>query len=275
MSTKILFLDLDGTLLNDQKEITDPDRTALYDALAMGHRVVINTGRPLSGAIAQNKSLGLTKDGCYIVAFNGGMVYDPHREQVLFRQCIPMDTALKIIRLVDSFGLHVQAYDDENVLVEPHNDDDAILKYCQRVKVTYRVVEDFSAVLQDGTAKILAISHTDRPALEQLQTAIRETCPEVDCFFSCREFLEIVPKNVHKGNALRSLCHRLGFAEADSVAAGDEANDIAMLEAAGIGCAMANAVDSVKEIADYITQRDNNHGGVAEIVEKFLLSENK
>ena len=79
MNRKILFLDLDGTLLNSRREISKGNRAALEKALTLGHRVVINTGRPLKSALIQNRRLGLTMDGCYLIAFNGGILYDSYR----------------------------------------------------------------------------------------------------------------------------------------------------------------------------------------------------
>lgn len=74
-----------------------------------------------------------------------------------------------------------------------------------------------------------------------------------------------------KGAALVELCDRLGIGAADAAAAGDEANDVSMIRAAGLGVAMANAVPAAKEAADYVTQRDNNHDGIEEVIRKFML----
>lgn len=273
MNRKILFLDLDGTLLNDSKEISPGNRAALERALSQGHRVVINTGRPLESAIIQNRRLGLTREGCYLISFNGGMIYDPFREEVIYRQCLSAATARKIIALCDRRNIHVQTYDREKVLVEPRWEDEAVNCYCREILMEYRVVPDFSTGLTEDPPKVLAISYTDRAVLEMLQAEIAEAFPEVDCFFSCRAYLEIVPKGVNKGSAVQRLCSQLGMDVADSIAAGDAENDLGMLRAAGLGCAMANAVEAVKKNAGYVTEHDNNHDGVAEIVEKFLLGE--
>ena len=273
MNRKILFLDLDGTLLNSRREISKGNRAALEKALTLGHRVVINTGRPLKSALIQNRRLGLTMDGCYLIAFNGGILYDSYREEILYRQCLSMDTALAVSDLCSRRGLHVQTYDREQVLIEPRWEDEAVRRYCEKILMDYRVVPDFATGLTEAPPKVLAISYTDRPALEALQTEILAAFPEVDCFFSCQEYLEVVPRGVHKGSAIKMLCRRLGMDVADSIAAGDAENDLQMLRSAGLGCAMANAVEAVKQAAGYVTTRDNDHDGVAEIVDRFLLEE--
>lgn len=273
MRKKILFLDLDGTLLNDDRQISQGNRDALYAALEQGHRVVINTGRPLASAIQLNDQLGLTKDGCYLIAFNGGYIYDPFRKEIIYRQCLSIPHAVEMLELFDRNDVHVQTYDTEHVLVSPRWVDESVERYCKKVNMAYQVVPDFQTGLQEEPAKVLAISYTGRTALNRLEAQINSSYSDVEAFFSCKEYLEIVPKGVHKGNALIRLCNLLGMDVADSVAAGDEENDLAMLKAAGTGCAMANAVDAVKQVADYVTVNDNNHDGIAEIVYKFLLNQ--
>lgn len=273
METKILFLDLDGTLLNSRREISQGNRAALQRALAAGHRVVINTGRPLASAIKQNERLGLTQEGCYVISFNGGVIYDAYRKEVIYSQCLPLETAIAITRLCNEKNVHVQTYDREKVLIEPRWDDGQIQNYCNRILIDYKVIPDFTTGLLEAPPKVLAVSETDRPALEALQKDIPERFPEVDAFFSGVHLLEIVPKGVHKGTALRRLCGLLHIPVANSVAAGDEENDLTMLQAAGVGCAMANAVPAVKQSADYVTEHTNDQDGVAEIVEKFLMAD--
>ena len=95
---------------------------------------------------------------------------------------------------------------------------------------------------------------------------------KVEMYFSSREFLEVVPKGINKGNAVRAYCDMFHIPAANTVAAGDEQNDLPMILAAGVGCAAANAVDEVKAGADYVTENDNNHSAVAEIIRKFMLS---
>ena len=94
---------------------------------------------------------------------------------------------------------------------------------------------------------------------------------QVDCFYSSAFFLEAVAAGVNKGSAVERLCRMLDVPLSEAAAAGDEANDVSMIRAAGVGAAMSNAVPAAKEAADYVTERDNNHDGVAEIIRRFLL----
>ena len=268
MDRKILFLDLDGTLLNSSREVSPGNRAALEKALSLGHKVVINTGRPLHSAIIQNDRLGFHQEGCYVVSFNGGMIYDACREKIIYSRCLPLSTARSILTMCGALDIHVQTYDREDVLVEPRWDDALIRKYCARILMHYRVLPSFEEGLTEEPPKILAVSEENRPALETLQRELPERFDDVDCFFSAKHLLEIVPK---KGSALKRQCGLLDIPVENSVAAGDEENDITMLRAAGVGCAMQNAMESVKKAADYVTIHNNDQDGIAEIVEKFLL----
>ena len=93
MSTKVFFTDLDGTLLNDQKEITPGNQAAIDEALHRGHKVVITTGRPLASARIQAERLGLTKEGCYIVTYNGGQIYDPYHKRLYMENPFPVSSS--------------------------------------------------------------------------------------------------------------------------------------------------------------------------------------
>ncbi len=269
MGKKLLFLDLDGTLLNDEKQITEKNREALMGALDRGHRVVICTGRPLSSARIQNDRLGLTRSGCYIIAFNGGMVYDYEKQTPLFRQYIPTDTALEVMALCDRMGVHIQAYDDTFVLVDARNDNATAERYCAAALMEKRIIDLHKQL--HNPCKLLAIDFEDHQKLEKAKDAINaQFAGRVEAVFSTQAYLEIVPAGLNKGSSVVRLCEELNIAICDSIAVGDAENDLSMITAAGIGVCMANGLDSVKAAADYITTRDNNHDGVAEVVEKFL-----
>lgn len=269
---KILFLDLDGTLLNDDKQITPGNREALEKALALGHRVVITTGRPLASAKIQNERLGLTGQGCYIIAYNGGMIYDCGAGEAIYENYLPADVAIKAVRICNSIDVHAQTYDDTHILVEPNHNPTAVEKYSNFAGLPHRQVDTFEGNIGSSVPKVLVISYGDRPKLELAGKMLKEALKgQADCFFSSQSFMEVVTPGLNKGTAITRLCNMLNIPVEDSIACGDQENDLLMLKTAGVGVAMANAIDSVKEVADYITVNDNNHDGIAEVVEKFLL----
>ena len=271
MNKKLLFLDLDGTLLNDAKQITAGNRQALNGALERGHGIIIATGRPLKSAMDQARKLGLDRPGCYLIAYNGAVIYDWTKNQQIFFHPMPFCAVSRVFEKANAMGVHVQTYDAWQVVVEPRCDDDAVRRYCSMTGMEYRVVGAVPADLGEEPVKCLVIDYEKQTELLVMQQWIRENmAEEVACFFSCDQYLEVVPKGMNKGQAVKKLCAIAGVPIENAVAVGDAANDAAMIEAAGVGVAMANGTPDVKAIADYITEKDNNHDGIAEVVERFL-----
>lgn len=270
MKKHLLFLDLDGTLLNDKKEITPGNRAALNAALERGHGVIITTGRPLKSAMAHAKKLQLDKPGCYLVAYNGAVIYDWEKGAQMYNRSLSYEIINRVFDYVNTTGIHVQTYDTWDVLVERRCDNEIVRRYCDGT-IGFRVIEDVHTDLTEEPVKILVIDFDNKAALESIQTWVHTNMAEdVECFFSSNAYLEIVPRNIRKGEAVKMLCKLLDVPVANAVAVGDEANDLSMIVEAGIGVAMCNGIPTVKAAANYITHNDNNHDGVAEVVEKFL-----
>ena len=271
MKKRILFLDLDGTLLNDEKQITPGNRAALEGALERGHDMVITTGRPLKSAMNQAHVLGMDRPGCYLIAYNGAVIYDWAQNKQIFTRSLSFDAVHRVFDKANAMGLHIQTYDTWDVLVEQRCDDAAVRRYCGLIRMDFRVIADVRKDLTEEPVKCLIIDYDRQTDLLKIQDWITENMTEeVDCFFSCDQYLEVVPKGMSKGEAVKMLCAKLGVEIENAVAAGDAANDLSMIEAAGIGVAMANGTAQVKAAADYVTTHDNNHDGIAEVVERFF-----
>lgn len=272
MTPKILFTDLDGTLLTDDKKITPGNYQALMDALAAGHRVVITTGRPLKSALIQAEKLGLNGAGCYIIAYNGAMVYDCGAKQVIYELPLSLDALYAVVDEAARRGLYVQTYADEDVIVEPQNDGPIAARYCGLIDMDWRTVGSIRQEITKAPPKALVIEFEDRQKIEGMEQWIHDNLSEqTECFFSSQYYLEVVHKGMDKGQAVKEMCRRLGVPITDAIAAGDQANDISMIRAAGLGVCMCNGIEQAKAAADYITERDNNHDGIAEVVERFML----
>lgn len=271
MDKKILFWDLDGTLLNDQKEVTSGNRRAMEDALARGHRIVIASGRPLVSALAQAERVGLAGEGCYVIAYNGALLWDCAGKREIYRQSLEPEQVYAVFDEANRRGIHVQSYDGDYVVVEPRCDGENVRRYCGLIHMEYKVVADIRQGLTQPPVKALLIDFQDHDKVAAMAGWIREHLGEaVDCFFSSAYYLEVVPRGVGKGEAVKALCRLLDVPVENAIAAGDEANDVSMLRAAGVGAAMANAVPEAKAAADYVTRRDNNHDGIAEIIGRFM-----
>lgn len=270
MNTKILFTDLDGTLLNDEKQITQGNREAIKQALSAGHKIVVATGRPLSSAKKQAEKLGLIMPGCYIIAFNGACLYDSSRGEILSTRNIPAEYVEYLFREAMGQKLHIQTYDEEQVVVA--KDTPEVRRYCRISDMAYHVADNLSEIFRMEPRKMLLIDYENQEPLIEFRERISEWAKgKVDCYFSSKQYLEIVPPGVSKGNAILELCGMLGVPVEDTISAGDAENDISMLQTTKVSVVMKNASESMYSYGTYITEQDNNHDGVAEAIKKFML----
>lgn len=272
MESKILFLDLDGTLLNDNKRVSPENQQALDLAVSRGHKVVLASGRPLRSVLIQADRLRLTGFNCYIVACNGAILYDLHERRELSRTPLAFEDLYALFDEAHRRNVYIQTYDQRYVLVERRNSVETVKRYCSAIDMEFRMVDNVQRELFAPPVKALMIDYDGRAKTEPMRKwIVSKLSGRVDAFFSSPYYLEAVAAGVNKGRAVEELCALLNIPTRNAVAVGDEANDIAMLEAAGISCAMKNAQPELRSIADYVTRRDNNHDGVAEIVYHFLL----
>lgn len=269
--TRILFTDLDGTLLNDQKEVTQGNQAAIDEALACGHRIVVCTGRPLASARVCASKAGLDKEGCYVICFNGGQIYDPYHEKTVYGKTFSKETAAKIIEEALKRDLHIQSYSDTHILSA--RDTEELHKYAEINCLPYTIAATAGDVVPEDPYKLIAITPEEDKAKNELfqKEVISQYTKEVHSFFSNNCYQEIVPVGISKGFAVRWLCEYLGIPIENSVAAGDAQNDVEMLKAAHVGAVMCNAFPGIAEYGNYVTEHDNNHDGVAEIIHKFIL----
>lgn len=268
--TKILFLDIDDTLLSTDRTISEENSSAIRRAIEEGHRIVICSGRPLSGILPVARQLDLMKPGCYLISFNGALIYDCGQKKAVYKKTVPFEDVRYLFRKADEYGLHIQTYDQSTLLLRRDTEESAY--YIGRVAIDHRIVPELPDGLREEPYKVLLIDLYDKSRLERFrEEALKDLRGRMSLFFSSEYLLECVREGVSKGDAVRWLCAHLDIPIENSVAAGDSENDIAMIEAAHVGCAVKNATQACKNAADYITENDCDHSGVAEIIAKFIL----
>lgn len=261
----VMFFDMDGSLLNDEKIITPKTEEALNNAIARGNIFVISTGRPVVSTMKVVDKLNLHGRVKYISSFNGGMVFDCESQKEIYSTRLDTEVAKDIINVAKEAGLHFHSYSTDDVLCERQTEE--VKFYSNFVGMPYKVVDDVLAI-SPNPYKILMMDLNDKSRLEAAQKIIEEKFSDkVQCVFSSSWFLEILPEESGKGNALVNLCKILGVDVKNSYAFADEQNDISMLKAAGHGVALLNARNTAKAAADYITFRDNNHDGLVEFID--------
>ena len=269
---KVLALDLDGTLTNDQKEITPRTRAALDAALARGVTVVLASGRPIAGVTPVARAIDLGQPGRAgaILAYNGGAIVDcgpGHR--VLWQQVLPAPMVPALCRFAAEQNVAIVTYNEEGVVTERPGD-----PWAQREGFTNKLpmieVADLAAYVNYPVNKMLITLDPVRLP-HVLRAGAERFAGQIDLYPSSPFFIEAVPLGVAKDKSLAALLDRMGFTRENLMACGDGMNDRSMLRYAGVGVAMANAEGPVKAEADYITDADNNHDGVAEAIERFIL----
>lgn len=267
---KILFTDLDQTLLKSDKTVSRENRQAIQRMLDAGHHLVVATGRPVSSGLSVVRQLGLTMPGCYMISFNGAVIYDCAADIILDKRTLPLEYVEYLFEEAERCGLHIQTYSDEYILAQ--RNDRELEYYVQTTKMPYKIMKNMFFAMEKEPCKVLLASLDEPEKLKRFQRQHR-SWEEGKCssFFSCREYLEYCPVDTDKGRGVRFLKEFLNVATEYTYAAGDERNDIPMLREAGTGIAVRNAFEEVKMAADFITANDNEHDAVAEIIDKFIL----
>ena len=285
---KLLFSDLDGTLLTDDKRILDKDMDAIGRMLENGNKLVLCTGRPLTSAKILARRYGFDKPGFFLVSFNGGLIYDYATEKSILTRRIPVESVKFIMDRAHERGMHAHTYAGDLVVSEYETEQ--LKTYCRLMQMDYVVVNDICEFfgqpeVVEGAAptepinvvvkppiKVNVITPFDHDSLVEFRADMRKvTAGKLFDVFSKPEMLEFSHMKSNKGDAVRFMADYYKVPLSDTVAVGDEENDCPMIEAAGVGVAMRNASTVAKQVADYVTEMDNNHGGISEIIEKFLL----
>ncbi len=265
MGRKIFFFDLDGTLLTKDKKITSKTLEALKKFTDAGNYFCINTGRAIDSAKAVYGGLNLDFKGSYLCGSNGTEIYSVDEDKYLFKIGVPLELVPKILDLADEYDVHCHTYNEDHIVSRHDNE---CMKYYRRViKTPLLITTDVLKDVKEPPSKLIAIELHDHEKHERFRKALAEMVGErLTLLYSNPYYLEIFPSEAGKGSAVKRLADILGVDIKDTYAAGDEQNDISMIQAAGCGIAMANATDLVKESADVITGLDNDHDGLAEYI---------
>ena len=251
---KMIVLDLDGTLTNQNKEITPKTKETLMRAQEQGKIVVLASGRPTYGVMPLAEELHLEDYGGYILSFNGGIIMNCKTKEVVFSRQIPAESNGKIIDLAQEHNVSILTYENRTLLTNRPED--------QYVQLESRI----------NTLKIIPRTTDDGDYLAMVEPKVKAALGKnFSVYRSDPFFLEILPKGIDKAQSLERLLAVIGVKREEMIACGDGYNDLTMVQYAGLGVAMGNGVLPVRKAADYITLT-NEEDGVAHVVEKFMLS---
>ena len=268
----LLFTDMDGTLLLNDSTVSPAMKEALNRMTAAGHHLVLSSGRPLPSILEVREQAGITYPNMLIIANNGALVYDCDNLRPILEYRISPEDMNYIISKTEAAGIHIHAYTAEEIVCHSMNDE--MRFYTRRIHMPLQFVDDIAAALPQGSYKLQIIHLTDKSALERLRDDLLENSDlgeRVQMIFSNDKYLEILPIQAGKGNALRFVTDYLPAPHSHTFAAGDAENDISMLKAAHVGIAMQNADEVVKESADIVTAKSNDENGLLEILNEYFV----
>jgi len=270
MQYKVLALDLDGTLTNSEKNITPRTKAALLAAAERGVTIVLASGRPTVGIQPLAEELQLESRGGCILSYNGGKILDCRSGQTLVQYAFPPDLIEPVCTFARYWNVVPLTYDAAGIVTE-QPDHRYVQEEARINRIPVRRVPDLPAEVTYPVNKLLLVGDpVDMPHVEELMQ--QEFAGRLSIYRSAPFFIETMPLGVEKSASLARLLQTMGLAPQNLMACGDGWNDLPMIQFAGLGVAMGNAVPPVKAAAGYVTE-DNDHDGVALAVEKFILGE--
>lgn len=270
---KLIAIDLDGTLLNGKKVVTEKNKVALQAAKDQGVKIVICTGRPLRAIRPYLKELNLEGPGDYSITFNGGLVQNNDTGAVMEKAALSFEQVNELLQLGRDLSLPIDVVSEEVVWSLPtapsypsiYGQLNPLLD-CRKTTV---------AQLDPEALYNKAVVAYEQTYLDQQIAKIPDHIREGYEVIKTRDvLLEFMPKGITKAYGIQLLIEDLGIRQEEVMAIGDEENDLPMIAFAGIGVAMENAVPQVKEQADVITA-SNEEDGVAQVIEQYVLGGNE
>lgn len=270
LNVKLIALDLDDTLLNKDCIITEKTVNALKKACEKGIYVVLCSGRAHNGIFPFAKQLNISSEQCgkYIIAFNGSSIWDLQESKEIAKESLPREVLQFVYKEAKNRDMPSIVYDNDTIY--SWEDSDWARMDAKLCNLKFAVKDDFEEYLNNDFPKMLVPSEPEKVvALKEF--LCEKIGDKADIFISKPFFLEVMPKNVGKGSAIKTLSKILNLPENTTMSFGDSMNDEQMIRECTYGVAMQNALPYIKDIADFVTESDNNHDGIAEFLEKFVL----
>ena len=267
---KIIACDLDETLLGPDRHVSPGNREAIRRAMEMGVKFVPATGRGYASVQGTLQEIGLyNAPDQYVLGYNGGAITENYGNKLLHFDGLTFEQAEALFQQGLRYDVCVHVYTLDTVYV--YNfvpNEQAYLRGRMEVEVLEAPSIDFLRGKPIG--KIL-FNNTDLDYLHQIERDLAELTADMEISYSSARYLEFNPRGVSKGSGLLRLAKLLGVNQKDTIAIGDNFNDLSMIRAAGLGVGVQNAVKEIKPDCGYITAAAYDQDAVAEVIEKFIL----
>lgn len=264
---KLCTIDLDGTLFDNNKNISLENKLAIKKAKEKGCKIVIASGRPFCGVLNVLKELELTSDTDYVICYNGAKILNVGTNEEIFCSYLTDDDRLKIYKASQMFNSFCHAFRRDEALIcacpNPYTDVESKINKITPIYADFNNLEKacyLKVMIVDAKEKLDYVENHIDPYFFTTYSMVR----------SSNIFLEFLNKSTDKGEALEKLANYLNIKNDETMAIGDAGNDLNMIIRAHVGVAMENAFPYVKKAADFITL-DNENSGVAYAIKKFIL----
>lgn len=274
MNYKLICIDMDGTLLSDKHEVPDINKEMIKRATEKGVKIAITTGRIFTSA---KKYSGIIGVDAPIIASNGAYIREKDKDDVIYESNLSKEQFDKILSVIEKHGLTVYFNTSDTMITADQIPEDHAYKVMNnslakedRVKILENI--NLREVFEEFDGKILkgiCIEENDKELLAKAKAEMQKH-EDLEVVSSWDNNFEIMPKGTSKGEAVKRLAQMLGIKREEIICIGDSENDLSMIKYAGLGIAMGNAMDIIKENAQYITDTNTN-GGVGKAIEKFVL----
>lgn len=264
----LIVSDFDGTLVREDGTISQRNKEAIKAYVNAGGKFAISTGRMPAGVISHAQELGLTGNVC---CCQGAIIMDIQTKELILEGRLSLESTIAGCKKMEELGLHVHVYD----LWEYYsNMDDAALKMYERaVRSKAKLVLDrpiSQFVEENGLRSYKLLAMVEPEKADGILQELEKDCPEGCSVTKSADYLaELVNTNHSKGTAVRFLAEYYGVPIEKTIAVGDQQNDLPMIETAGLGIAVCNATEGLKQAADYVCACTNEEDAIAEIIEKF------
>lgn len=258
MTYKLIALDLDGTLKSTNKQILPKTKAMLQKLAKRGIVIVLASGRPTAGLYIEADELKLNETGGYLLSFNGAKVVDYQTKEIIYQKVYNEKIAHHVYDRAKKYGLAVMTYVEEMIITEDIDDEYVIIE-SEINHIPIKPVKDFKEAVDFSVNKVLL---TGKPEyVENIIDEFKEPYENsLSIYRSAPFFIEVMAEGIDKAASLKALIKRLGIKQEEVISFGDGYNDISMIKFAGMGVAMDNAVDQVKQCADYITLSNDDEG---------------
>ncbi len=267
---KLICCDLDGTLLTDDKRITEINKNAINAFREKGGHFVLATGRPLNGVLPLIKELNLLDDTDSTICYNGGVITLNKSNKVLYSTSITGSLVKELYKESVRLNVFFHFFSEDGTLYTSKKNEYTAVE--ERINHLEALVID-PLTLDDNAKFIKAMMVCDSNSLDKARINLNPKFFDLAITRSSKIFLEFQNKGVSKGKGLLFLKDYYNLKDDETCAFGDEENDISMIEEAFKGIAMENARDIVKNKASFITL-SNNNSGVGEYIYKHILNSN-